>query len=220
MTIHPKLESLRVYALLTERYCTRPWEETAERLLAGGVDALQLREKEMADRELLERARLLRRMTGRAGALFIVNDRPDVALLSRADGVHLGQDDLHPVEVRRLLGGGFIIGLSTHSADQAALAHSMGADYVGVGPFAATETRGYAEGGGAALVRSVSEATQLPKVAIGGINPDSAAAAIAAGADAVAVCSALCGAENPDGTARQFREAVEVGLQRRGESGE
>jgi thiamine-phosphate pyrophosphorylase len=220
VTKQSKFESLRVYALLTERHCAAGWQETAERLLAGGVDALQFREKDLPDGALIERARLLRRMTARAGALLIVNDRPDIALLSRADGVHLGRDDLRPVDVRNLLGGGFIIGLSTHSAEQAALAHSMGADYVGAGPFAPTATKGYDDGGGPDLIRAIAGATPLPKVAIGGITPENAAEAVAAGTDAVAACSTLCGADDPERAARELREAVEMGLERRGDSGE
>jgi len=199
-----KLCRMRLYALLTEEHCRRSWRWTAAQMLEGGVDVLQLREKRLDGRELLKRAEELRKMTERFGALLIINDRPDVALLSGADGVHLGQDDLPPERVREMVGGELLIGLSTHTAGQAREARFRGADYIGVGPAYPTDTKGYGQGGGPVLVAQLCTATDLPTVAIGGITLDRAAEVVAAGADAIAVCQALCASPEPGTAARQF----------------
>jgi thiamine-phosphate pyrophosphorylase len=207
-----RLRSVRLHALLTERHCAGPWRRTAEQLLAGGADVVQLREKELPDGELLARAAALRELTERAGALLIINDRPDVALLCGADGVHLGQHDLPPERVRELVGADLLVGWSTHSAEQADEAARLPVDYVGVGPFAPTATKGYEEGLGPALVREVCARLTVPAVAIGGITRHNAAEAVRAGAAAVAVCSALCGADDPEAAARELRAIVEAAL--------
>ncbi|MHC4592677.1 MAG: thiamine phosphate synthase [Planctomycetota bacterium] len=204
-----KLETMRLYALLTERHCRRPWRETAELLLAGGADVIQLREKDLPDGQLLARAGILREMTAEAGALLIINDRPDVALVSGADGVHLGQDDLPPAHVRGMVGSDMLIGWSTHSVEQAAQAQQLPVDYIGVGPVHPTDTKGYETGIGVELVRQVCARVRCPTVAIGGITRDNAAAVVEAGATAVAACSALCGAEDAGAAARELRAVVE-----------
>lgn len=203
-----KLREMRVYALLTAEHCRLPVMETARALLRGGADVIQMREKDLEDGALLERADALRDLTAEFDALFIVNDRPDVALLCGADGVHLGDQDLPPERARELVGEGMAIGLSTHDAEQAGRAAERGADYVGVGPVHPTDTKGYTEGGGAELVRLLCGATDLPTVALGGMTAENAAEAREAGATAVAACSALCGAEDPETAAREFRDAV------------
>lgn len=205
----PALDRVRLYALLSERHCRLPWRATAEALLAGGADAIQLREKDLPDAELLERARVLRELTAAHGALLIVNDRPDVAVLSGAGGVHLGQDDLPPAEVRRLAGPDVLIGWSTHSAEQARRASGLPVDYIGVGPFAATPTKGYQTGLGPELVRAARAQTGLPIVAIGGITCENAPEAVGAGATAVAACAALCDVDDPEAAATRLRAAVE-----------
>ena len=205
---HHLLRRMRLYALVTEAHCRHPWRETAQMLIEGGVDAIQLREKNLSDSELLKRAWELRQMTRRTDVLFIVNDRLDVAMLSGADGVHLGQDDLPPEDVRRVVGRRLIIGLSTHSPEQAEDALFRGADYVGVGPVYRTETKGYAEGGGPEFVARMCAATPLPTVAIGGITPDNAREVVEAGAQAVAACAALCGADDPRAAAQAFLKAI------------
>lgn len=207
--LRAKLEDMRLYALLTERHCRRPWRETAGLLLAGGVDVIQLREKDLPDSELLARARILREMTAEAATLLVINDRPDVALMSAADGVHLGQDDLPPADVRGIVGPDMLVGWSTHSAEHAAQAEQLPVDYVGVGPVHPTDTKGYEVGKGAELVRQVCARVPCPTVAIGGITRDNAAAVIEAGATAVAACSALCAAEDPEAAARDLRAVVE-----------
>ncbi|MGD2174937.1 MAG: thiamine phosphate synthase [Candidatus Brocadiaceae bacterium] len=209
---------MRLYVLLTEAVCRLPWRETVRLLLAGGADVVQLREKDLSDAELLERARELREITRRAGRVLIINDRPDVALLSDADGVHLGQDDLPPPAVREMLPRPMAIGLSTHSPEQAGRAEALGVDYIGVGPVAPTPTKGYREGGGPELVRRACQSTSLPAVAIGGITRQNAVECIRAGAAGVAVCSALCAADDPERAARELRSAVLDAVRQGGQS--
>ncbi|MCA9077944.1 MAG: thiamine phosphate synthase, partial [Planctomycetaceae bacterium] len=129
-----RLADCRLYLLVTDRNCPHGAGPLIRDALAGGVDAIQLREKDMPDRRLLDLAHRVREWTAEAGALFIVNDRPDIAALSRADGVHLGQDDLTVREARQIIGANALIGVSTHNIDQARQAVTDGADYLGVGP--------------------------------------------------------------------------------------
>ncbi|MFW6457173.1 MAG: thiamine phosphate synthase [Planctomycetota bacterium] len=198
------LQSMRLYALVTEDYCRKEWQETVRLLMCGGVDVFQLREKNQPDNELLRRARWVRGLTREHGKLCIINDRPDIAVISGADGVHLGQDDLPVGDVRGYVGADLIVGCSTHSVEQAVVAEREGADYIGVGPVFATETKGYREGAGEGLVRDVVARVAVPVVAIGGIDPASAGNLMQAGAQAVAVCSRLCGAKNPEKAAAEF----------------
>jgi thiamine-phosphate pyrophosphorylase len=158
--------------LLTAALSRVPLLEAARLALRGGADIIQLREKEAKDREILSLARDLREMTHDAGALFIVNDRPDIARLAGADGVHLGQTDLPPAAARAILGPDGIIGVSTHSVEQARQAVADGADYIGVGPMFPTATKGYSEGVGPSYIREAASVAGLPLVAIGGITPE------------------------------------------------
>ncbi len=218
-----KLRSMRLYVLITERFCRRPWRETAEMVLTAGVDVIQLREDRMADGELLDRACVLRDLTTETGALLIINDRPDIALMSRADGVHLGQADLPPQDVRGLVGPHVSIGVSTHSMDQVREACELAVDYVAIGPIAPTTTKDYKRGSGLRLVQNVCARcalSDLPVVAIGGINRGNAAEIMDTGPTAVAVCSAVCSAENPLEAAHELRALVEEAVQRRSESDE
>ncbi len=204
-----RLKQTRLYVLVTEKHCRRPWREVVQLALEGGADAIQLREKELPHGLLLGRACDVRDMTLETDALFIVNDRADIAVLSGADGVHIGQDDLPPEQVRKLVGRDVLIGLSTHTVEQAAAAADRGADYVGVGPYAPTETKGLDYGYGPELVQAVREATDIPFFAIGGITVDDAGPAMSAGATGIAVCGAVCGAEDPCEAAAQLKAAVE-----------
>ncbi len=113
-------DRVRLYVLITESACRNPWLETAKAAVAGGADALQLREKEMESGELLRRARILVELCRKHDVLLIVNDRPDIAMLSGADGVHVGQGDLPAVEARKVVGSDRIVGVSTHHIDQGA----------------------------------------------------------------------------------------------------
>ena len=177
-------------------------------VLEGGCRVVQLREKAMPLGDLYPVARALRRRCRDAGCLFIVNDRVDLALALEADGVHVGQDDLPAREARRLLRPGMILGVSTHDEGQAHRARDDGADYVAVGSVFPTGSKPGFRLVGLDLVRRVRPEIAGPLVAIGGITVDNAGLVIKAGADAVAVISAVCGAPDPAAAARGFLETI------------
>lgn len=156
----------------------------AEIAVRRGVRMLQLREKDLPDGELLRIAREVRAVTRGTGTRFIVNDRPDIAVLCDADGVHVGQGDLPLPEVRRIVGDGMIVGLSTHSVAQASTAQSLpGVDYIGFGPVYPTTTKAVPDPVvGTSLLKEVLGFSRLPVVAIGGIFPENIDTVIAAGA--------------------------------------
>ena len=182
--------------------------EIARRVLAGGAGILQLRGKGLSSRELLELAREIRELTRKAGATFIVNDRADIAILSDADGVHLGQDDLPIAEARKILGREKLIGISTHNLDQALKAEQEGSDYIGFGPVFGTKTKADAEEAkGIEALKEVKKKVSIPVIAIGGINLENLKEVIDAGADGVAVISAIVKAENIEETTKRFIEA-------------
>ncbi|HTG13014.1 MAG TPA: thiamine phosphate synthase, partial [Candidatus Eisenbacteria bacterium] len=156
-------------------------------VLAGGGRLVQLREKTLPLAELLPLARRLARRCREVGALFIVNDRADLALAAGADGLHVGQDDLPARRARQILPPGMILGVSTHDPEQARQAVADGADYVAVGSIYPTTTKAGFQLVGPELIRRVRPQVPVPLVGIGGITADNAEAVLAAGADAVAV---------------------------------
>ena len=181
-----------LYAIVDPLDTGRDPVELAVALLAGGAQLLQLRLKEATSRELLRVAAAIQPRARAAGALVLVNDRPDIARAVEADGVHLGQDDLPVAAARRILGPRHLVGVSTHDLDQARAAKAAGADYVAVGPIYPTSSKAAAlSPRGLELVGAVRAAVPLPLVAIGGITPETAPAVRAAGADAVAMIAAL-----------------------------
>jgi len=194
--------------LLTESLCRRPWEEVLRGLLAGGAAAVQVREKRMADGALVARARRAASAAHEAGALAIVNDRPDVAVLAAADGVHVGQDDLGPREARRVVGPDRLVGVSTHSLDQALAAAEAGADYIGCGPMFQSPTKPQEVIPGPALAAEVRRRVGVPMMAIGGITAAGAATVLATGVEWLAVSGAVCGAADPEGETRRMVEAL------------
>jgi thiamine-phosphate pyrophosphorylase len=201
-----RLEAARLYLLATTSLCTRPLTETVRAAVAGGVDAVQLREKEMTDREFLPFAEEVGAVVRGTGALFLVNDRVAIARLVSADGVHLGQDDL-PVEAARVvLGDEPIVGVSTHDVAQARAAEASAADYVGVGPTFATTTKdtGYTPRG-VELAAEVTRAIDPPAFAIGGITEENLPQLVAAGVRRAAVSSAICGADDPGAAAARMK---------------
>lgn len=176
-------------------------EEIVRMMLAGGAAFIQLRDKEASAKELLDAARKCLPLTRAAGAKLIINDRVDVALTADADGVHLGQDDLSVEEAREILGEEKIIGVSTHSLDQFRAALETSANYVAVGPVFPTKTKeDPAPVVGLELVTEAKKLADRPLVAIGGITVERTPEVIAAGADSVAVISALY----PFGEIRDF----------------
>lgn len=181
----------------------------ARAALAGGADMIQLRDKAGDLRALLPQARAIQALCRSQGAVFIVNDRLDLALAAGADGVHVGQEDLPAGAARRLLPPGRILGVSTHSREQAEAARAAGADYIGFGPMFPTGTKntGYAPRGLEAL-REIRAAVPLPILAIGGITLENVAEVIAAGATAPAVISAIVAAPDIAVAAARFRQHV------------
>ena len=165
--------------------------------LAGGADVIQLREKHLPDREWLRRAREVRILTVQAKARFLVNDRPDLARLAGADGVHLGQDDVTVRDARRVVGPAALVGVSTHDRDQLDQAVLAGAGYLGVGPVYPSATKDFSACAGLSFVRHAAESTNLPWFAIGGIDAESLDDVLDAGARRIAVSSAVVRAEFP-----------------------
>jgi len=176
--------------------------------LAGGSRMIQLRDKEWPSGRLLPLAERLRAACAAAGATFIVNDRVDLALAVGADGVHLGQDDLPARAARPLLRPGMILGISTHSVEQARAAQADGADYVAVGSMFATTSKADFQLVGPDLLRKLRGEIRVPLVGIGGITPDNVSEVIRAGADGVAVISAVCAATDPQAAAARFLEQI------------
>lgn len=197
--------ALRLYLVADPNHARGDLVNSVESALRGGVTMVQLRAKELTDREQLSLAITLRELCQQSDAAFIVNDRLDIALASGADGVHLGVDDL-PLEVaRELAGPEMIIGYSPETDEQLRTAAVRGADYLGVGPVFGTSTKSDA---GAALglneLKRRLELGRLPAVGIGGITSENATSVITAGADGVAVVSAILKAADPEAAARQI----------------
>lgn len=203
-----QLAKVQLYVLLTGAQCKAALDWTIREAAAGGATMFQLREKRLTDCHLLERARNVRRWTRDVGAIFIMNDRPDIARLAEADGVHLGQDDLPVKAARRILGPDALIGVSTHNIEQVRQAVLDGASYIGVGPTFPSETKEFAELAGLDFVKAALAETTLPVFVIGGINEKTIAAAVATGAKRVAVSQAVCGAEEPRQAAAQLQRAL------------
>lgn len=181
----------------------------ARAALEGGADMIQLRDKTGDLRDLLPQARAIQALCRSHGAVFIVNDRVDLALAAVADGAHVGQEDLPATDARRLLGPGKILGVSTHDVEQALAARDAGADYIGYGPMFSTGTKdtGYTPRGPAAL-REIRRAVTLPILAIGGITLENVATVIAAGATAPAVISGVVASPDISAAAAAFCRQV------------
>ena len=179
--------------------------EVAEQALQGGAPMIQLRDKARNLRYLYEEAAAIQRLCLQHGALFIVNDRLDLALAVKADGVHLGQDDLPPHLARPLLRPGMILGISTHSVEEARAAQAAGADYIGFGPVFPTGTKtGTRPVVGLNGIRNVRKAVRVPVLAIGGITAERVPEILEAGAHGVAVISAIVGSGQIAEACRHF----------------
>ena len=181
-------------------------EQTRE-LLAGGATAIQLRDKELSGRKLLETATEMARLCKEAGALFIVNDRLDIAILSGAHGLHIGQSDIPLTEAKKLSPPSFIIGVSAQTMEEARLAEKQGADYLGIGAVFPTSTK-EAEALGLTGTARVASATSLPSVAIGGINLENAAEIMKTGVSGLSLISAIVGNSDIKGQTRKFLEII------------
>ncbi|MCH2210698.1 MAG: thiamine phosphate synthase [Fuerstiella sp.] len=200
-----RLGQATVCVLITEQGCRHGWKQVVESCLQGGADMIQLREKHLDDSELLSRAKWLAQICHEAGALCIVNDRSDIAYLSGADGVHLGQQDCCVKDVRRVVGADLLIGLSTHNAADIDSAAAHAADYLGVGPVFASSTKHFDSLAGPELMATAGFVTK-PWFAIGGIDRNRVEQVAGAGAQRIAVSSAVIGAEEPDRIVRDLSE--------------
>jgi len=187
----------------------RSHAEIARQAVLGGADIIQLRDKGRSCTGLVAIGREIATITRNAGAVFIVNDRLDVAMACGADGVHLGQDDLQVSSARQLAPPGFVIGVSVGTAEEAVEAERDGADYVALSPTFSTASKDDAgPGHGLDRLREIRRAVALPVVAIGGINRQNVQDVIAAGADGIAVISAVVASPDITAAARELRDLV------------
>lgn len=177
-------------------------------LIEAGVDLIQLREKSLSDRDLVERGRMLTQLTRDRPTRWIMNDRPDLAVLAGASGVHLGQDDVTVAQARRIVGPDLAIGVSTHSLEQADRAVLDGANYIGVGPTFESRTKQFHQLSGIELIEQISRHVTIPFFALGGITLDNVERALAAGARRIAIGNAIIEASSPGDAARSFRAKI------------
>lgn len=203
----------RLYVLIDGRNSETDFAALVTQLIAAGVDVLQLRDKQLDDRTLLARGHLIRRAidalpTELRKPLFVMNDRPDLALLTQADGVHVGQEELPVSEVRQLVGTAMQIGVSTHNIEQARAAVLDGADYLGCGPTFPSSTKQFEQFPGVAFLQQVAAEIALPAFAIGGVTLENLSGVIAAGFNRVAVSGAITTATKLTEVVREFRERL------------
>ncbi len=223
----------RLCVLISESLCKRPWDQVAEAAMRGGADCLQLREKALTDRVLVDRAKALVAMARAFGAnaqaspppgplplgggvSIIINDRVDIAIASGAQGVHLGQDDLDVMTGRRMAdctGRKLLIGVSTHDLTEAHAAEAVHADYCGVGAMFESTTKDRETSGVEYLKAYLADSrlASIPHLAIGGITPANVRDLVAAGCRGIAVSSVVCGADDPEGVCRGLVAAMSKG---------
>ncbi len=184
-----------IYAIIDLKLVRGDLCEVTGDIIEGGAGIIQLRAKEASTKEFLEAGAEVKKLC-EGEVLFIINDRVDVALALDSDGVHLGQDDMPANVARDILGSGKIIGCSVHSIEEARMANEESPDYIGVGSVFFTSTKTGVSPVGIELIRKIKEEIDIPVVAIGGINEGNIAEVISAGADAVAVCSAILSSDD------------------------
>lgn len=194
---HTTLDDRPLYLLLTEKLCRQPVGQTLKAALQAGVRIVQVREKAMSDRILVDHVRRVGDLAHEYNALVVMNDRADLAAIAETDGIHVGQDELTIAQVRRIVGPRMMVGVSTHALDQAEAAVRDGATYIGVGPTFPTTTKSFIEFAGLDYISEIAREIALPAYAIGGITLENAASVVSAGATRLAVSSAICSAEDP-----------------------
>jgi thiamine-phosphate pyrophosphorylase len=209
-----RLAAARLYLVCPESVALgssaeRDLPELVRAAVAGGVDVVQLREKHLADEQLVAVAKAMRALCERIGALLIVNDRPLAALEAGAHGVHVGQEDMPVDEVRELVGPDVLIGLSTHTPAEIDAPDAALADYIGVGPVHETPTKPGRPAVGLELVRYAATRARKPFFAIGGLDARNLDAALDAGARRAVVLRAISDAEDPASAARELRALIE-----------
>jgi thiamine-phosphate pyrophosphorylase len=203
---HERLRSARLYLV-----CSDEADDFLHRVLGAGVDIVQLRMKDAGDEAIVAAGERFARAAAAHGALFVLNDRPDLVAAAGADGVHVGQDDMAVADARAIVGPDRIVGLSTHGPEQ--IDGAVGVDYIGVGPVHATPTKPGRPAVGLELVRYAAAHAAVPFFAIGGISTANVAAVRSAGASRIAVVRALTEAGDPALIARRLRGGLaEVGV--------
>ncbi|WP_425061262.1 Thiamine-phosphate synthase [Sporomusa carbonis] len=200
-----------LYGLTAEEYSLgRSNAEVVELMIAAGIKVIQYREKDKKARQMYEECLTIRELTNKAGVTFIINDHVDLAMLVEADGVHIGQDDLPPEKVRKLIGDNMILGLSTHSPEQAKAAVASGVvDYIGVGPIFATRTKkDVCDPVGLEYLEYIVKNHDIPFVAIGGIKEHNIHEVKQRGAKIVALVTDIVGAVDIQAKVRSIRQAI------------
>jgi thiamine-phosphate pyrophosphorylase len=190
--------------LVDGRDSAEDFDKLARAIVTAGPHMVQLRDKQLDDRELINRARQLRQLTRDSNSLCIINDRADVAAAVNADGVHLGQEDLPVKDARTIVGPRMIIGVSTHNIDQARAAVLDGANYLGAGPTFPSQSKSFDAFAGLDYLREVAAEVRLPTFAIGGITAANLTDVLATGISRVAVGAAVAAATNPASAAREL----------------
>lgn len=211
-----RLAAARLYLVCDCMPNNRDLSEFLAEAIAGGVDVVQLREKHLEDAFLAEAAGVAADVCDAHGALFILNDRPDIAAMTRVDGVHIGQEDMPVAEARAIVGEDMLLGLSTHAPGEIDAAVELDpdgkpyVDYIGVGPVYATPTKLGRAAVGTELVGYASTHAHVPFFAIGGIDSESIVTVLDAGATRVCALRAICNADDPEQAALTLRSALEL----------
>jgi thiamine-phosphate pyrophosphorylase len=199
-----RLDDVRLCVLLDGGNSVVELEQIVAALVEAGTGMIQLRDKQLDDRELVERCRPLVRLTRGTSTMAVINDRADIAATVRADGVHLGQEDLSVKDARAIVGTRSIIGVSTHNIEQARAAVLDGANYLGAGPTFPSQTKGFATFAGLEFLREIAAEIRLPVFAIGGIDAGNLPDVLATGIERVAVGAAVTAGPSPGSAAREL----------------
>ncbi|MCP5006869.1 MAG: thiamine phosphate synthase [Planctomycetes bacterium] len=202
------VNNIRIYVLISSNIASLPVKETAELVVRGGADAIQLREKTMSDCEFISLGWQIRELTNKSDTLLIINDRINVAKELDADGVHLGQHDSSIGLAKESLGTDKIVGASTHNISQAIQAQRDGADYIATGPIYPTETKAMELPVGTGLIREAIKVINIPIIAIGAINLSNLDQVLRAGASRIAVCSAIISTNDIFNSTREFKQKL------------
>jgi thiamine-phosphate pyrophosphorylase len=211
-SIQERLNGVQLCVLVDGRGSGRDFEELVTALVAAGVGMIQLRDKKLDDRELVQRGQLLVKLTRGSRTVSVINDRADIAAAVHADGVHVGQEDLTVKDARAIVGTGMLIGVSTHNIEQARVAVLDGADYLGAGPTFVSRTKSFGEFAGLDYLRQLTAEISLPTLAIGGITAQNLPNVLSSGISRAAVAAAVTEANSPPAAAtellRIFNEAT------------
>lgn len=204
-------KNIRGLYLILDQQCTeRDIVSIAIEAIEAGVDIIQYREKVLSKKDAITMAGRLRELTYKAGVTFIINDDPSIALAVDADGVHLGQDDIPPYIARKILGNNKIIGISTHSMEEVSNAANEDVDYIAFGPVFYSDTKMVTSPNGIGGIKGIRASVKVPLIAIGGINQDNVSDVIKAGADGVAVISAVLAAVDVKKAVRELKKKIET----------